>query len=80
MELKMSTYVINMQLSPNSDLPKTWLPGYSWHAFPNFTVDPTLQKGPIETPCTTVSTNPQSFKEKSRTPEKQTKKKHQKVK
>lgn len=44
------THVIKTQRSPTSEFPNIWLPGYNWQPFPTFTVDPTVQKGPIEIP------------------------------
>jgi len=51
---RMWSHVIKTHWSPISVFPKMWLPGYSWQALPNFTDDPTVQNGPIETPYTPV--------------------------
>lgn len=50
--INFQTHVIKMQCSPNVVFPNTWLPGYSRQPFPSFAEDPTVQKGPIETPWT----------------------------
>lgn len=56
--INFQTHVIKMQCSPNVVFPNTWLPGYSRQPFPSFAEDPTVQKGPIETPWTTYTRSP----------------------
>lgn len=48
---KQLSYIIKVQLSPIFVCPQTWLPGYNWQPFPNLAEGPTVQKGPMETPC-----------------------------
>lgn len=56
---EIKNHVIKTHCFPNSVSPKIWLPGYSWQPSPSFAEGPTVQKGPIETPCktNTKSTN-----------------------
>lgn len=51
---KKKTHVWRTHPSPSSVSPTTWLPACNWQASPILAEGPTVQKGPIETPCKVV--------------------------